>query len=532
MPATGMHFAFPAEKEEVSAGKAKYHGKEERTVADLIEVRGLTKFFPGIKALENVQITIRSGEVHALIGENGAGKSTLVKCLTGVYTPTSGTITVEGKEVSFHNAIDAQKAGICAIHQEASMFPELSVTENIYMGHHLKGRGNLIDWKAMRKETAELLKRMQLDINPDSLVKNLSIAQRHMVEIAKALSLNAKCVIMDEPTSALSNREVDDLYRIIRALKKEGKAIMFISHKLEEIFEICDYFTVLRDGQYIGEGYLKDYNSAQIIHMMIGRELSTLYPQLPPYHPDAPVVLSVRNLQQYGAFQHVSFDLHQGEILGLFGLVGAGRSEIVRTIFGVDHKDDGEMTVFGKPFSPKSPDDAMKQGIALVPEDRGKQGLVLAMSIAKNITMPELDKLSHRGFLDTKREKTYAVKHGTTMEIKAAGWNVDADTLSGGNQQKVVLAKWLGTDPKILILDEPTKGIDVATKAAVHEFIAKMAANGKAIIMISSELPEVMGMSNRILAIHEGNVMGEFDATKATSDQIMRAALGEEVKEK
>jgi rhamnose transport system ATP-binding protein len=498
-------------------------------VAELITIRNLTKFFPGIKALDRVQMTIRTGEVHALIGENGAGKSTLVKILTGVYTPTDGEIMMEGKKLVFHNAIDAQQQGIVAIHQEASMFPELSVTENIYMGHHQRGKSHLLSWKEMKSNTKALLDRMQLDINPDTLVKNLSVAQRHMVEIAKALSLNAKCVIMDEPTSALTNNEVDDLYRIIRQLKAEGKAIVFISHKFEEIFDICDYFTVLRDGQYIGEGKIKDSTPDKIIHMMIGRDLSTMYPALPSFDPKSPVILKVRGLCQNGAFHDVSFDLHQGEILGFYGLVGAGRSEVMRTVFGIDRSDGGTMELFGKSYSPRGPEDAMKAGMALVPEDRQKQGLVLAMTISKNITLPAITKLSKKGFTYRKAEEDYTVKHGEEMEIKAAGWQVDADTLSGGNQQKVVLAKWIGTDPKILILDEPTKGIDVATKAAVHEFMVEMASKGKAVIIISSELPEVIGMSNRIVVLHEGTQMGEFSGDQITQDNIMKAAIGEKV---
>jgi rhamnose transport system ATP-binding protein len=499
-------------------------------VAELITIRNITKFFPGIKALDRVQMTIRTGEVHALIGENGAGKSTLVKILTGVYTPTDGEIRMEGKKLEFKNAIDAQNAGIVAIHQEASMFPELSVTENIFMGHHTRNpKTHLIDWKEMKNSTRELLEKLQLDINPDTLVKNLSVAQRHMVEIAKALSLNARCVIMDEPTSALTNNEVVDLYRIVRQLKAEGKAIVFISHKFEEIFDICDYFTVLRDGHFIGEGNLKDVTQEQIINMMIGRDLSAMYPPIPELALDSPVILKVRGLCQIGAFHDVSFDLHEGEILGFYGLVGAGRSEVMRTIFGIDKADGGTMELFGHKYSPKGPDDAMANGLALVPEDRQKQGLVLSMTIGNNITLPSIEKLSRKGFTSKKAEEKYTIKHGEDMEIKAAGWHVDADTLSGGNQQKVVLAKWIGTEPKILFLDEPTKGIDVATKAAVHEFMVEMARQGKAVIIVSSELPEVIGMSNRIVVLHEGCQMGEFSGAAITQDNIMKAAIGEKV---
>lgn len=499
-------------------------------MAELIRIRSLTKFFPGIKALDRVDMTIRAGEVHALIGENGAGKSTLVKILTGVYIPTDGEIEIEGRKVSFRNALDAQDAGIVAIHQEASMFPELSVVENIFMGHHLRSRKTgLVDWKAMRRSTRELLGRLDLQIGPDTLVKNLSTAQRHMVEIAKALSLNAKCVIMDEPTSALTRNEVDDLYRIVRQLKAEGKAIVFISHKFDEIFDISDYFTVLRDGRYIGEGRISETSPDKIIHMMIGRDLATMYPEIPPFDPSSPVVLKVRNLTQNGAFRDVSFDLHKGEILGFYGLVGAGRSEVVRTIFGIDKADGGTMELRGKPYKPRGPVDAMEANLALVPEDRQKQGLILQLSISHNITLPVLAKLARKGFTQKAKERKFTMDHGEALEIKAAGWNVDADTLSGGNQQKVVLAKWIGTEPDILIMDEPTKGIDVATKASVHEFMAELARQGKSVVIISSELPEVIGMSNRIVVLHEGVQMGIFSGDRITSDNIMMAAIGEKV---
>ncbi len=493
----------------------------------LLEVHNLTKVFPGIRALDDVHLTLRSGEVHALIGENGAGKSTLVKILTGVYIPTNGTLTLNGKEISFKNAIDAQQAGIVAIHQEASMFPELSVTENIFMGHHLRNpKTKKLDWKTMTEKTRELLARMQLDINPDTLVKNLSVAKRHMVEISKALSLDADLVIMDEPTSALTGREVEDLFRIVRSLKEEGKAILFISHKFEEIFEICDYYTVFRDGQYIGEGKVADSDEDAIIKMMIGRSIGHLYPEHTP--KIGKEILTVEHLSQLGAFKDISFKLHEGEILGLFGLVGAGRSEVVRTIFGIDKSSEGTMILDGKAFKPKGAMDSMRRGIALVPEDRQKQGLVLKMSLTRNISLPVLTNLCWKGIVTRKKvEKEYVHEHGNQMEIKAAGYHVDVDaeTLSGGNQQKVVLAKWIGTKPKILILDEPTKGIDVATKAAVHQFIADMADKGVAVILISSELPEVLGMSDRILVMHEGYQTAILEAKDATAESVMRYAI-------
>lgn len=491
----------------------------------VLKLENITKFFPGIKALDGIHLNIRPGEIHALIGENGAGKSTLVKILTGVHLPTSGTITYKGQDVSFKTAIEAQDAGIAAIHQEASMFSELTVTENIYMGHHLKGgKFGALSWRQMRKKTSDLLERMELDINPDTLVKNLGVAQRHMVEIAKALSIDADVVIMDEPTSALTLREVEDLYKIVRQLKNEGKAIIFISHKFDEIFEICDYFTVLRDGKYIGEGRVADNNVDDIVTMMVGRSLDQLYPKSEFTKGDE--ILKVDKLSRMGAFKDISFNLHKGEILGFFGLIGAGRTEVMRAIFGIDKISSGNLTLRGKSFKPRSAKDAMREQIAYVPEDRQTQGVILEMSIAKNITLPQIDELSTIGFLHPGKERDLSIEYGSMMEIKAAGWNVDADTLSGGNQQKVVLAKWLSTKPEILILDEPTKGIDVATKAAVHKFVSALAAKGLAVIMVSSELPEILGMSDRVIVMHEGEQTAEFSREEADSDKIIKAATG------
>ncbi len=491
----------------------------------ILELRGISKQFPGIKALDQVDLTIRTGEVHALIGENGAGKSTLVKVLTGVHAPTDGTILLRGETVSFNNAVEAQTAGIAAIHQEASMFPELSVMENIFMGHHIQnGAAKKLDWAAMRRKTMDLLQSIELKISPDTLIKDLGAAQRHMVEIAKALSVNAEIVIMDEPSSALSTREVEDLYKIVRQLREEGKAIIFISHKFDEIYEICDYFTVLRDGAYIGEGRLEEYSIDQIIQMMVGRSLNQMFPK-----QDAEIhetVLEAIGLTRRGFFKNISFDLRRGEILGFFGLVGAGRSELMRAIFGIDALDEGELKLFDSSYVPTSPKHAMDEGIAYVPEDRQTQGIILDMSLKHNISLPQIDQLSTLGYLHAKKEAELADSFGSRMEVKSPNWIVSANTLSGGNQQKVVLAKWLATDPKILILDEPTKGIDVGTKAAVHQLISQMAVAGLAVILISSEMPEVMGMADRIVVMHEGEKTAEFSREEANPDDIMKAATG------
>jgi len=494
----------------------------------ILELKDISMYFPGIKALDSVDFSIRPGEVHALIGENGAGKSTLVKIITGVYKQTAGQVLLNGEETNFKSALDAQSAGITAIHQEASMFPELSVTENIFMGHHVKkgasGKGP-VDWKTMRQRTRELLDDIELDISPDALVKSLGVAQRHMVEIAKALSIDAQIVIMDEPTSALTLREVEDLYKIIRRLRDEGKAIIFISHKFEEIFDICDTYTVFRDGQLIGDGNVSDATISSIINMMVGRSLDLLYPKGESTIGD--VVLEVENLNRTGYFKNISFNLHKGEILGFFGLIGAGRTEVMRVLFGIDKASSGEVRLNGKPVSFTKPKKAMKAGIAYIPEDRHEQGTILDMSIADNITLPNVDELSHFGILDEKAERSLAEDFAKKIEIKSAGLNMKTSTLSGGNQQKVVLAKWLSTGPEILILDEPTKGIDVGTKARVHKIVSDMAAEGKAIILVSSELPEVLGMSDRIVVMHEGFVTSVFEREEADPDKVMLAAIAQ-----
>jgi rhamnose transport system ATP-binding protein len=489
----------------------------------ILQLKDITKYFPGIKALDQVTLNIYPGEVHALIGENGAGKSTLVKIMTGVYQPTSGQILYKGKAVTFPNALDAQKAGIAAIHQEASMFPELSVTENIFMGHH-SGRVGHIDWKSMKSRTRKLLERMELDINPDSLIKNLSTAQRHMVEIAKALSIDAEVVIMDEPTSALTLKEVEDLYKIINQLRKDGKAILFISHKFDEIFNICDVFTVYRDGKYIDSGKISESSIDSIVKMMVGRSLDKMFPK--EKTEISSTILEVKELCRSGVFKDISFSLRKGEILGFFGLVGAGRTEIMRVIFGIDKKNSGDIYIEGKKVVINSPESAMKQGIALIPEDRQDQGVIQDMSITHNISLPQIDDMSSFRILNRAKEDTLTHTYGSLMEIKAANWNVNANTLSGGNQQKVVIAKWLATNPSILIMDEPTKGIDVATKAAVHSFVSAMAVKGLAIILVSSELPEILGMSDRIVVMHEGLITAVFDRDEADSEKVIRAATG------
>ena len=493
--------------------------------ANILEIRGVSMYFPGIKALDDVDLSVRPGEVHALIGENGAGKSTLVKVLTGLYKPTAGHIAFEGAEKKFSSTVEAQLAGIVAIHQEPIMFPDLSVAENLFSGHMLRKRGTgLLDWPGMRARTRELCARIELNVDPDSMVSELSVAQRHMVGIARALSMNARLLIMDEPTSALSIRETEDLFKIVRQLRAEGTAILFISHKFDELFTIADSYTVLRDGRLVGAGSMKEASIDSLVRLMAGRPMGQMFPKRRALIGEK--ILEVKGLSAGRSFKDVSFTLKRGEILGFFGLVGAGRSEVMKSLLGLDPLDSGEVFLEGKKLRFSNPSAALSRGLAYVPEDRQAQGLVLPLSIADNICLPQTASLAKAGFVARRAEAGLAREYGTKMEIRAAGWEVEALNLSGGNQQKVVLAKWLATKPRILILDEPTKGIDVGTKAAVHEFMSDLAAEGMAIIMISSELPEVLGMSDRIVVMHEGTVAAVMDRAEATEELILRAATG------
>lgn len=500
----------------------------------LFQLSHVSMYFPGIKALDDVHITIRPGEVHALIGENGAGKSTLVKVMTGVYKPNSGTIQYQGKLVKFKSPQEAQKAGIAVIHQETSMFMDLTVAENIFMGHEPRIKVTRwfpikpISWKTMFKRSDELLKNLGMSIDSHTLVKDLSTAKRHLVEIAKALSQKATVLIMDEPTSAITIRETKELFELVKKIKTQGTAIVFISHKFEELFEIADYYTVLRDGRYIGEGSMKNVTEDELIRMMVGRSIDQLFPKGNAIISE--LVLEAKKLSRTGVFKDVSFSVHRGEILGFFGLVGAGRSEVMRAMIGIDPLDSGEVMMENQSQKFKSPQDSMKKGIVYVPEDRQKQGAILTMSIAENISLPQIDSLSTLGFLNKIKELNLATEYAKKLEVKAAGLEYDVQTLSGGNQQKVVLAKWLASHPTLLILDEPTKGIDVATKSAVHQMISDLAAQGLAIILVSSELPEILGMTDRLIVMHEGRVSETFIRKDYTEEKIMRAAMGSSAK--
>jgi len=490
----------------------------------ILKLEHIYKSFSGVHALEDAGIELLSGEIHALIGENGAGKSTLVKVITGVHQPNSGSMTFQGQSVSFHDARSAQQHGIAAIYQDLNLFPDLNIAENIFMGHMpVNPKTRAVDWKQMYQEAGRILHSLGVDLDPKSQVFGLSIAQQQMVEIAKALSLHAKILIMDEPTSTLTLRETEELFRIARQLRDAGTAIIFISHRLEEVFEIADRVTVLRDGQYVGTEQVSNITQDYLIQMMVGRTLDRLFPKEKAEIGE--VVLKVEGLRKEGVFEDISFELHKGEILGLAGLVGARRTDVAEAIFGINPADSGTLQIEQQSVNIRDAKDATQLGIAYIPEDRQQHGLVLPINLTHNITLPLLEQFARRSWLDQQAERKTAQEFAHRLEVKAAGLWQNAQELSGGNQQKVVLAKWLATQPRILILDEPTHGIDVGTKAAIHQLMSHLAGEGLAILMISSELPEILGMSDRVLVMCEGRLTGEFNREEATQEKIMTAAV-------
>jgi len=491
----------------------------------LLELRGISKRFGGVQALRDVRLTARGGEVLALIGENGAGKSTLVKILTGIHRPDSGTLVLDGTPLACDSALEAMQAGITAVHQETVMFEELSVAENIYMGHHpLTGRLRAVDWRTMEREAARLFERLEVKLSVRAKVRELSIAQRHFIEIARALSQEARVVIMDEPTAALSRREIQELYRIVAQLKVRGTAVIFISHKFDEIFAVADRYTVLRDGEFVAEGRIDETSEPELITRMVGRTISQAYPKR--LVPLGEVVLEVQDLSHPTEFDGVSFTLRRGEILGFYGLIGAGRSELMQALFGLSPSSRGSVTLAGRRLAVRSPDDAIAAGLAYVPEDRQHQGAHLGMSITHNVSLPQLARFGWWLAGRWRRELELARRFCERLELKAAHFGQTVAELSGGNQQKVVLAKWLATQPQVIIIDEPTKGIDIGSKAAVHQFIGELVAQGLAVIMVSSELPEVLGLADRIIVMHQGRVRREFSRAEASTERVAAAALG------
>ncbi len=491
----------------------------------VLQLRNITKIFPGVRALDKVQFDLLPGEIHALMGENGAGKSTFIKVIMGVHQAEEGEMLLDGKKVQFRSTRDAQKAGIAAIYQHVTAYPHLTVAENIFVGH-LKKRAGVVQWRQMYQEADALLQELNADFSARELMGNLSVAQQQMVEIAKALSLKARIIIMDEPTAALTKRESEELYRITRKLRDEGKSIIFISHRFEDMYALASRVTVFRDARYIGTYDVNSITNADLITAMVGREIKDLFPK--PEVGIGDEILRVEGLSRTGYFRNVSFSVHRGEILGLTGLVGARRTEVVQTIFGAEKLTSGKIYLEGKQVRIKSPSDAMKLGIGLLPENRQIEGLILDWGIGRNITLTELNRFVHGLFIHEKQENTAAKALAEEVDTKAVSVFDKASSLSGGNQQKVVVAKALGSDFKVLILDEPTKGVDVGAKAAIYEIMGQLAQQGYAIIMISSEMPEILGMCDRIVVMCEGRVTGELHRKDATQEKILELAMSKQ----
>ena len=489
-------------------------------------MKGIVKNFPGVQALRGVDINVGYGEILSLVGENGAGKSTLMKCLIGIHPPTSGTITFEGKELQHYNTADALKMGIAMIHQELSPILHRTIMENIWLGREPKTKFGFIDHKKMYEQTEEVLKTINLSISPKTLMKELTVAKTQMIEIAKAISYNAKLIIMDEPTSALTKKEIVQLFDIMNQLKASGKSLIYISHKLDEIFEISDRITVFRDGQHIGTDDKEKFDVQSLIKMMVGRDITEMFPKVDC--PIGDVMIEVSGLSDGSRFSDVSFNVRKGEIMGFAGLVGAGRTEVIETLFGIRHKVSGNVIIKGQEVEIKSPMDAIANKMALLTEDRRLSGIFPSLSVFHNTiiaNLPSYVKKNH--LLDNKKAMKDTRQFIEAISIKTPSVYQRIDNLSGGNQQKVLVARWLLTEPDILFLDEPTRGIDVGAKAEIHKLITALAGQGKSIIMVSSELPEIMGMSDRIVIMHEGKVTGCIDNRKDLSqEEIMTYATG------
>lgn len=493
----------------------------------LLEMMGISKRYPGVVALDNVQFELLPGEVHALCGENGAGKSTLMKILAGAEARDSGTILINGEDARIHNPQDAMDRGVNIIYQEFNLVPHLSAAENIYLGREPRGLlPGFIDFKKLYSDAQRVMDSLGCAVDVHTEVSRLSVAQQQMVEIAKATSRNSRIIAMDEPSATLTEHELANLFQLIRTLKAAGVGIIYISHRLEEIFGVCDRVTVLRDGRYVATKPVAETNREEIIRMMVGRELGENIPKRPA--PIGEPLLAVRGLTRKGVFEDISFTVHAGEIVGIGGLVGAGRTEVARAIFGADPVDSGTMTLQGEPYRPHSPRDAIRRGIGLVPEDRKTLGLILGMAVRENTTLANLDLLTLLGFVNRNREREVAERYVGDLRIRTPTIEQEVRNLSGGNQQKVVLAKWLFTQSKVLIFDEPTRGIDVGSKVEIYELMNELAARGAGMIMITSELPELLGMSDRILVMHEGRLAGELSREEATQEKVMHLATGGE----
>lgn len=491
----------------------------------MLSVHGVEKSFGAVRALVDGSIDLFAGEAHALLGENGAGKSTLVKILAGVHRPDSGEVLMDGRQVVLGDPAGARDAGIAIIYQEPNLFPDLSVAENVFMGRQPLRRGRRIDTVAMHDQVANVLERLGVRLDPGRISRGLSIADQQIVEIAKALTLDARVIVMDEPTAALSAVEVDRLFRVVSSLRANGAAVLFISHRLEEVYVLCQRVTVMRDGCHVVTEALENITADEIVRAMIGRDLVNR--EAGTRRAPGEVVLAVRRLSREGVFADVTFDIRAGEIVSLAGLVGAGRSEIACTIFGIDRRDAGTVAVGGTPLKSGSPNAAIAAGVGFVPEDRRQQGLVISMSIAGNIALASLSRLRRHGLIRRRDERRFASDWATRLHLKYRRLTDAASTLSGGNQQKVVLAKWLSRAPRLLIVDEPTRGIDIGTKAEVHRLLVDLADSGVAILMISSELPEVLRLSDRVLVMREGRLVAGFEGPEATEERVVAAATGQ-----
>ncbi|PRS22557.1 sugar ABC transporter ATP-binding protein [Bacillus safensis] len=489
-----------------------------------IEMHNIHKAFGKNTVLSGVSFDLVTGEVHALMGENGAGKSTLMNLLTGLYSLDQGTIQIDGKETAFKNPKEAEQHGIAFIHQELNIWPDMTVLENLFIGKEIYTKLGLLDTKKMKALAQTQLDRLSVNLSLDQEAGSCSVGQKQMIEIAKALMTDAKVIIMDEPTAALTEREIEKLFQVIESLKKEGVSIVYISHRMEEIFAICDRITIMRDGKTVDTKAIPETNFHEVVKKMVGRELTDRYPERTPSTGD--IVLEVKQATKKGQFQDISFSVKAGEIVGVAGLMGAGRTEMMRSLFGLDPLDQGEIWVHGKKAVIKKPSDAVKLGIGFITEDRKDEGLMLDASIRENIGLPNLKSFSPKGLIDKKNEQDFVDLLIKRLTIKTASSDISARSLSGGNQQKVVIAKWIGIQPKVLILDEPTRGVDVGAKREIYQLMNELTDRGVAILMVSSELPEILGMSDRVLVIHEGTISGELDKTEATQERIMTLATG------
>ena len=488
----------------------------------ILELKGITKIFPGVKALNNVHFQLKPGEVHALMGENGAGKSTFIKVITGVHKAEEGEMFLNGQKVDFKGPRDAQAAGIAAVYQHATSYPHLTVTENIFMGHEVVKAGR-IQWKEMNRMANDLLKRMNADFDSTSEMGTLSVAQQQMVEIAKCLSTNARIIIFDEPTASLTRSESEELYRIIDQLKADGVSIIFISHRFEDMYRVASRVTVFRDSQYIGTYDVNGITNADLIKAMVGREINDLFPK--PEVKIGKEMIRIEHLSRTGFYKDVSFEVHAGEIVGMTGLVGAGRTEVVESVCGITHADSGKVYLEGQEVHINKPSDAMELGIILLPEDRQKEGLIMSWGLGRNVTLPVISKLANGFFNNEPKEREISKQLLEEVDTKAVDIFQPASSLSGGNQQKVVVAKALGQEMKVVIMDEPTKGVDVGAKAEIYAIMGDLAKQGYAIILISSEMPEILGMADRIIVMCNGRKTGDLENDSVTQEAILELAM-------